>query len=112
MVVIDPDDSAPDLAEREGVRFRRLAMTRDNLRRERSPLLAGSGFCVNLSVEVSSVELIALCSEVGALSIDTSSSPGRAATPTPPCRQPSARTEGCVKPRAPCAGRESRIRPR
>ncbi len=71
MVVIDPDDSARDLAEREGVRFRRLALTRDNLRRELSPLLAGGGFCVNLSVEVSSVALIALCREVGALYIDT-----------------------------------------
>ncbi len=71
MVVIDADDSARNLAECEGVRFRRLALTRDNLRRELSPLLAGGGFCVNLSVEVSSVALIALCREVGALYIDT-----------------------------------------
>jgi len=71
MVVIDPDDSARGLAEAEGVRFRRLALTHANLRGELAPLLAGGGFCVNLSVEVSSVELIKLCRDLGALYLDT-----------------------------------------
>jgi len=71
MVVIDPDDSARAIAEREGIRFRKLALTRENLRTELEPLLRQGGFLVNLSVEVSSVALITLCRACGALYLDT-----------------------------------------
>jgi homospermidine synthase len=70
MVVISPDDSCRRLAELEGVRFEKLALRPDNYRSVLTPLIA-DGFLVNLSVEVSSVALIGLCRELGALYIDT-----------------------------------------
>jgi homospermidine synthase len=70
MVVIAPDDSARRLAELEGVRFEKIALRPDNYRSVLSPLIPG-GFVVNLSVDVSSVALISLCRELGALYIDT-----------------------------------------
>lgn len=70
MVVIDPDDSCRRLAELEGVRFEKTALRPDNYRKVLTPLIA-NGFVVNLSVDVSSVELIKLCRELNALYIDT-----------------------------------------
>jgi homospermidine synthase len=70
MVVIAPDDSSRALAELEGVRFEKIALRPDNYRNVLSPIIAG-GFVVNLSVDVSSVELIKLCRELDALYIDT-----------------------------------------
>jgi homospermidine synthase len=71
MVVLAPDDADRRLAEQQGVRFEKVALTPDNLRRVLEPLLAGGGFVVNVSVEVSSVDLIGVCRELGALYIDT-----------------------------------------
>jgi homospermidine synthase len=71
MVVLAPDDSDRRLAELEGVRFEKQALTPDNLRRVLAPLLAGGGFVVNLSVSVSSIDVIRLCRELGALYLDT-----------------------------------------
>nr|MCU0985757.1 saccharopine dehydrogenase NADP-binding domain-containing protein [Acetobacteraceae bacterium] len=71
MVIIDPDDSARAIAESEGIRFRKLALTRENLRGELEPLLKHGGFLVNLSVEVASTALVQLCREWGALYLDT-----------------------------------------
>jgi len=70
MVVISPDDSCRRLAELEGVRFEKIALRPDNYRQVLAPLIPG-GFVVNLSVDVSSVALIGLCRELGALYIDT-----------------------------------------
>ena len=50
------------------------AITRDNYREVLVPLLTaggGQGFCVNLSVDTSSVDIMTLCREIGALYIDT-----------------------------------------
>jgi homospermidine synthase len=71
MVVVAPDDSDRRLAELEGVRFEKQALTPENLRRVLAPLLAGGGFVVNLSVAVSSIDVIRLCRELGALYLDT-----------------------------------------
>ena len=49
-------------------------MTRDNYRELLTPLLTaggGQGFCVNLSVDTSSLDIMELCREIGALYIDT-----------------------------------------
>ena len=49
-------------------------MTQDNYRELLTPLLTaggGQGFCVNLSVDTSSVDIMELCREIGALYIDT-----------------------------------------
>ncbi len=71
MVVIAPDASDRKLAELEGVRFEKQALTPRNLRAVLAPLLAGGGFVVNVSVEVSSLDVIELCRELGALYLDT-----------------------------------------
>ncbi len=71
MVIIDPDDSARAIAEFAGIRFEKVALQPETLRRILSPLLAPGGFLVNLSVGVSSVALIELCREHGMLYLDT-----------------------------------------
>jgi len=74
MVVIDPRDDESGVLERHGVRFIKEAVTRENYRDLLTPLLTegeGRGFCVNLSVDTSSLDLIRLCRELGVLYIDT-----------------------------------------
>jgi homospermidine synthase len=74
ITVIDPDDSRRSLAESQGVRFLKVGLTRDNYRDVLTPLLTedeGRGFLVNLSVDVGSVDMIALCQSLDVLYIDT-----------------------------------------
>ncbi len=73
-VVIDPDDADRALLDERGVKFIHKAVTRENYRELLKPLLTaggGQGFCVNLSVDTSSLELMKFCREIGALYIDT-----------------------------------------
>lgn len=74
LTVIDPDAScAKDLAEK-GIRFLNQAITRENYRSILGAELtskSGQSFCVNLSVETSSLDIMKLCRELGALYIDT-----------------------------------------
>ena len=64
-------------------RFHEAALTRDNYRDVLEPLLGAGDFLLNLSVDVSSMALIALCQRAWALSTSTpASSPGPAATST------------------------------
>ncbi|KQT85816.1 homospermidine synthase [Aurantimonas sp. Leaf443] len=72
--VIDPLDRDKALLDERGVRFVQEAVTRKNYVDLLTPLLtegAGQGFCVNLSVDTSSVDLMRLCRELGVLYIDT-----------------------------------------
>ena len=74
MVVIAPDDADRKLLDERGIAFVHLALTRENYAQVLKPLLTRDGkqgFLVNLSVEVSSVAMVALCREIGALYIDT-----------------------------------------
>ena len=74
MVVIDPDDSDRKLLDANGIRFIHQAVTRERYRHLLTPLLTeggGRGFCVNLSVDTSSLDIMKLCREIGALYIDT-----------------------------------------
>lgn len=72
-VVIDPDDRDRAILDRHGVRFIHEAVTREGYREQLTPLLSGKGrgFCVNLSVDTSSLDIMRLCREIGALYIDT-----------------------------------------
>jgi homospermidine synthase len=72
-VVIDPDDRDRAILDRHGVRFIHEAVTREGYRNQLTPLLSGKGqgFCVNLSVDTSSLDIMRLCREIGALYIDT-----------------------------------------
>ena len=71
MVVLDPkDEGRKALCEKHGVRFIQKGLTRDNYREVLTPLLTeggGQGFCVNLSVDTGSVDIMELCNELGAL---------------------------------------------
>ncbi|MCW5713587.1 MAG: homospermidine synthase [Bauldia sp.] len=74
LVVIDPDGSDRAIAEKHGARFVEQAVTRDNYRELLGGLLTaggGRGFCVNLSVETSSLDIMKFCRGIGALYIDT-----------------------------------------
>lgn len=74
MVVIDPSERDRALLDERGVRFIHQAVTRENYRELLPPLLTageGQGFCVNLSVDTSSLDILKLTRELGVLYIDT-----------------------------------------
>ena len=74
LTVIDPVDTDRELLERHRVNFVHQPVTRDNYKHLLGPLLTagpGQGFCVNLSVDTSSLDLMEYCREIGALYIDT-----------------------------------------
>jgi homospermidine synthase len=73
-VVVDPDDEGAAILQNHGVRHVHKAVTRENYRALLTQLLTaggGQGFCVNLSVDTSSLDIMRLCREIGALYIDT-----------------------------------------
>jgi homospermidine synthase len=77
-VVIDPEDRDRALLDERGIRFIHQDVTKEHYRHLLTPLLTaggGQGFCVNLSVDTSSVDIMELCNEVGALYIDTVNEP-------------------------------------
>ena len=61
-VVIDPSDKDRKLLDQRGIRFIHKAVTRENYVELLKPLLTagdGQGFCVNLSVDTSSLDIMA-----------------------------------------------------
>ncbi|MGN6585255.1 MAG: homospermidine synthase [Rhizobiaceae bacterium] len=74
LVVIDPNDENRKLLDDRGIAFVQEAVTRGNYKELLTPLLTkgeGQGFCVNLSVDTSSLDIMKLCRELGVLYIDT-----------------------------------------
>jgi len=72
--VIDPDDRDAAIIAEYGVAYLQAAITEDNYRSILGDLLTegdGQGFCVNLSVDTSSLDIMRLCRELGVLYIDT-----------------------------------------
>ena len=77
-VVIDPEDKDRIDPGRARHPLHPEAVTRDNYSELLKPLLTeggGQAFCVNLSVDTSSVDIMELCRELGALYIDTVNEP-------------------------------------
>jgi homospermidine synthase len=73
-VVIAPDDRDRRLLDERQIRFMHLPITRENYREALTPLLTvgpGRGMIVNLSVDTSSVDLMAFAKDVDAFYIDT-----------------------------------------
>jgi len=73
-VVIDPSEADRALLDERGLAFRQVALTADNYVEVLKPLLtngAGQAFCVNVSVDTSSLAIMELCRELGALYVDT-----------------------------------------
>ena len=78
ITVIDPVEKDRHLLDERGVRFIQSGLTGENFRDVLGPLLTeggGQGFCVNLSVDTSSVDIMEFCRELGALYIDTVNEP-------------------------------------
>lgn len=74
LTVIDPRDTNRKLLDERGIAFVQEAVTQDNFKELLIPLLTageGQGFCVNLSVDTGSVDLMRLCRELGVLYVDT-----------------------------------------
>ncbi|SKA12224.1 homospermidine synthase [Consotaella salsifontis] len=76
--VIDPNDTHRALLDERGIRFVQEAVTRKNYEELLTPLLTeggGQGFCVNLSVDTGSLDIMKLCRKLGVLYIDTVNEP-------------------------------------
>jgi homospermidine synthase len=71
IVIVTADEAGRAEADQFGVKFVISALTRDNYRKILEPLLGAGDFLLNLSVDVSSVALIQLARERGALYLDT-----------------------------------------
>ena len=71
IVVVTAEERGHAEAESYGIRFIIEPLTRDNYRTVLQPLLGEGDFLLNLSVDVSSVALIAFAQEQGALYLDT-----------------------------------------
>ncbi len=74
LVVIDPREDIADYLAERNIRHIRTHLTEDNYKDVMTPLVEGvdgQGFCVNLSVDASSVDLMKLCRKHGMLYIDT-----------------------------------------
>ena len=72
--VIDPEDRDSHLLDDYGVHYVGEQITQDNYRTLLPALLTegqGQGFCINLSVDTSSLDIMRLCRELGVLYIDT-----------------------------------------
>lgn len=71
ITIVTADERGQAEAAEYGVRFIKHPLTKDNYRNVLTPLLAQGDFLVNLSVDVSSIALIELCAERGAMYLDT-----------------------------------------
>ena len=71
MTIVTADERGRAEADQFGIGFHHIMMTPENFRQVLEPLLGAGDFMVNLSVDVSSVDLVRLCHEHGALYIDT-----------------------------------------
>jgi homospermidine synthase len=74
MVVIDPNDRDRKLLDDRGIKFIKAALTKSNYEEILTPLLkngGGRGFCVNLSVDVCSLDVMKLCRDLDSYYIDT-----------------------------------------
>lgn len=72
--VIDPDHSNRAIVDKEGLHFVHQAVTKENYAKLLKPLLTqgpGQGLIVNLSVDVSSLDIMKFAMDIGALYIDT-----------------------------------------
>lgn len=71
-LVIEPADKGCEELRARGIAHRQVALTPENYREVLGEVLTpGKGFCVNLSVDTSSLDLMKFCREIGVPYIDT-----------------------------------------
>jgi len=71
ITIVTAEDKGNDEAKKYGIKFLKERLTRENYRRVLNPLLGRGDFLINVSVDVSSIALVKLCWEKGAMYIDT-----------------------------------------
>ncbi|MGD0491863.1 MAG: saccharopine dehydrogenase C-terminal domain-containing protein [Steroidobacteraceae bacterium] len=71
ITIVTAENAGRAEAEHFGVKFVKIALTRENYRQTLEPLLGPGDFLLNLSVDVSSTALLLLARERGALYLDT-----------------------------------------
>ena len=94
--IIAADDKGADIAREYDVEHTLCPLTKDNYRTVLDPRLQRGDFLLNLSVDVSSLALIELCHERGALYQDTCIEPW-AGTYTDASLSPSQRTNYALR---------------
>lgn len=99
ILIVTGDERGRAQAQSLGVRFEVSPLTRDNWRQVLESRLGRGDFLLNLSVDVSSLELIRLCRERGALYLDTCIEPWPGVY-TDPDLPLSARTNYALRERA------------
>jgi homospermidine synthase len=99
ITIVTAEDRGSEEAARYGIKFVKERLTRENYRRLLNPLLGRGDFLINVAVEVSSIALIKLCWEKGAMYLDTCIEPwpGGYTDPTVP---PSRRTNYALRDEA------------
>ena len=96
ITIITAEPRGHDVAAEYGIRFIETALTRSNDRALLEPQLGENDFLLNVSVDVSSVALIELCQERGALYLDTCIEPWPGGY-TDPSLPPSARSNYALR---------------
>src|SRR5580698_7043896 len=71
ITIVTAEDRGRLEAEQYGIKFVQERLTRETYRRVLNPLLGRGDFVINVSVDVSSIALIKLCWEKGAMYLDT-----------------------------------------
>jgi homospermidine synthase len=71
ITIVTADARGEAEAQEYGIKFVKQALTRNNFRAVLEPLLSKGDFLLNLSVEVSSLDLVRLAAEKGASYLDT-----------------------------------------
>jgi homospermidine synthase len=71
ITIVTADERGHEEASKLGIAFHRTALTPENFRAVLEPLVGAGDFVLNLSVDVSSVSLVHLCHDKGALYLDT-----------------------------------------
>jgi homospermidine synthase len=96
ITIITAEPRGHDVAAEYGIRFIQAALTPSNHRALLEPELGRGDFLLNVSVDVSSVALIELCQEWGALYLDTCTEPWPGGY-TDPGLPPSARSNYALR---------------
>jgi homospermidine synthase len=96
ITIITADPRGHDVAAEYGIRFIETPLTQENYRALLGSRLGGGDFLLNLSVDVSSVALIELSQEKGALYLDTVIEPWPGGY-TDPSLPPAARTNYALR---------------
>ena len=67
VVVIDPSDKYKDILDKMGIQFLQVTLNEDNYQDILTPLFSGEGksCCINLSINVSSLDVMKFCRNLG-----------------------------------------------